>query len=266
MGMPSGIGKLDRKRITAILRDTQHTISVIEAAKILGIAKEEAAKLLARWAIKGWVSRIKQGLYIPVPLESATADIPLENPWVIAEKLYQPCYISGWSAAEHWGFTEQIFRTVIVMTIQKLRNREPIIKGTQFLLHTVSRQALFGLKSFWYGQVKILVSDPTRTILDLLVNPKLGGGMRTAIDIFNEYLKSEHKNLVLLIDYAKRINNSAVFKRLGFLLEQYAPTEFEAIEACKANISISKTKLDPQLDANKLITRWRLWLPKNWEV
>ena len=28
MGRPSGIGKLDRERITAILRNIQHTISV----------------------------------------------------------------------------------------------------------------------------------------------------------------------------------------------------------------------------------------------
>ena len=266
MGLPSGIGKRDRERLTAVLRDTQHTISIGETAKILRVNKEDAAKLLARWAVKGWISRVKQGLYIPVPLESVTADILLENPWIIAEKLYQPCYISGWSAAEHWGLTEQIFRTVVVITTQKPKSREPIIKGTQFLLHTTSQPTLLGLRTLWYGQVKVLVSDPTKTILDLLAYPKLGGGIRNTIDIFNEYLKTEHKNLVLLIDYAKRLNVSAVFKRLGFLLEQYAPIELEAIAACKDRVTISKAKLDPQLEANRLITRWRLWIPKNWEV
>jgi predicted transcriptional regulator of viral defense system len=102
-----------------------------------------------------------------------------------------------------------------------------------------------------------LVSDPTRTILDFLIDPKLGGGIRMTADMLKEYLKSEHKNLTLLIDYANRLNNSAAFKRLGFLLEQYAPEELDIIGACKKQVTISKTKLDPQLDSDKLITRFR---------
>lgn len=265
MNIPSGLSKFDRECIAAILRGTQHTISVAEAAKILGVSKQRAAKLLARWAVKGWVSRIKRGLYIPVPLEATVDGIALEDPWAIAEKMYHPCYIGGLSAAEYWGLTEQIFRTIVVMTTQKPRNRKPVTKGTSFLLHTISEQAMFGLKSIWHGKIKVFVSDPTRTILDFLIDPRVGGGIRNSIDMLNEYLKSEHKNLELLIEYAKHLRNTAVFKRLGFLLEQYAPEELQIIEACRKNITISKVKLDPQLDADKLITRWRLWVPKYWK-
>lgn len=265
MNKLSGIGKLDRERITALLRATQHTISVAETATILNVSKEHAAKILARLASKGWISRVKRGIYIPVPLESTTKDIPLEDSWAIAEKLYHPCYIGGWSAAEHWGLTEQIFRMLVVLTTQRPRNRKPTIKGTDFLLHTISKQAMFGLKTIWQGKVRVFVSDPTRTILDFLIDPKMGGGIRTTTDMLKEYLKSEHKNLPVLIEYAKRLHNTAVFKRLGFLLEQFAPEETEIIESCKAQVTISKTKLDPQLDANKLITRWRLWIPTHWK-
>ena len=33
---------------------------------------------------------------------------------------------------------------------------------------------MFGLKSVWWGQVKVSVSDSTRTILDMLNDPRLG--------------------------------------------------------------------------------------------
>ncbi|MBP9742298.1 MAG: hypothetical protein KBD37_02970 [Burkholderiales bacterium] len=261
----SGIGKLDRERITALIRGTKHTISIDEATDILGIKKSHAAKLLAHWTTKGWMLRVKQGLYIPVPLESETADIQLEDPWIIAEKIYHPCYIAGWSAGEYWGLTEQIFRTIIVFTTQRPRNRTPSIKGTNFILHTIPKEEMFGLKSLWRGQIKVNISDPTRTILDFLVNPTVGGGIRHSADMLQEYIKSEHKNLKLLIDYAKLLNNKAVFKRLGFLLEQYAPKELEIINICKLQLTISKTKLDPEhAGTNKLITRWRLWVPYNW--
>ena len=261
----SGLGKLGRKRLTSLIQRDKNIISVKRSASILGISTKHAAKILSQLTNKGWLVRVKRGIYIPVPLESTTSDISLENPWVIAENLYFPCYIGGVSAAEHWGLTEQVFRTVVVFTIQKPRDRKPIINGTHFILHTIPRAALFGLKTLWQEQTKVFISDPTRTILDFLIDPKMGGGIRPTTDMLKTYLKSKYKNLELLVDYAKKLGNSAVFKRLGFLLEKYMPHEQRIIDACKKQITISKTKLDPQLDNNKFITRWRLWIPKDWK-
>ena len=260
----TGLGKVDRERIAAIIRGTKGTISIGEAVEILGVSSTDAAKMLSRWSRKGWFSRVKRGLYIPVPLESRTADVPLEDPWLIAERLYSPCYIGGWSAAEYWDLTEQIFRTVVVMTTQKPRDRSPTIKGTNFMLRTVSEKAMFGFQSVWRGQVKIPVSDPTRTMLDMLSDPRLGGGIRSTVDMLRNYLSSENKNLELLTDYADRFGNGAVFKRLGFLLERSAPDELKTIDTCRTRLTTGNTRLDPNLRADKLITRWRLWLPESW--
>lgn len=259
-----GLGSTDRERIGTIIRGTKGTVSVGEAGEILGISSTEAAKMLARWAKKGWFSRVLRGLYVPIPLESRTAEVVLEDPWLVAERLFSPCYIGGWSAAEYWSLTEQIFRTVVVMTKQKPRDRRPTIKGTDFLLRTVSEKAMFGLKSVWRGQVKVSVSDPTRTILDTLDDPTLGGGVRFTLDMLTNYLRSENTNPDLLIDYAQRLGNGAVFKRLGFLLERATPGRIEQIEKCRSRLTTGNAKLDPKLSADRLITRWRLWVPESW--
>ncbi|MDP3013297.1 MAG: type IV toxin-antitoxin system AbiEi family antitoxin domain-containing protein [Candidatus Subteraquimicrobiales bacterium] len=260
----SGLGKEDRKRLSAIFRETKGTISVKDAAGILKVTSTDAAKMLSRWANKGWLSRVRRGLYISVPLESRTTDIPLEDPWVIADRLYSPCYIGGWSAAEYWDLTEQIFRTVVVLTTQKPRDRAPVIKGTGFMLRTISEKALFGTKPVWRGQVKVSVSDPSRTILDMLNDPKLGGGIRSTADMFSNYLKSENRNIEQVIEYAKRLDNGAVFKRLGFLLERFAPDQTSAINECRSRLTKGYVKLDLALKADRLITRWRLWVPESW--
>lgn len=266
MQLISGLGKTDRKRLAALIRGTKGTVSVAEAAGILKVSPTDAAKMLARWASKGWLSRVRRGLYVPIPLESRTADVALEDPWMIANRLYSPCYIGGWSAAEHWGLTEQIFRTVVVMTTQRPRDRKPVIKGTSFLLRTVPQKAMFGLKSVWRGQVKISVSDPARTIVDMLADPALGGGIRSASDMLNAYLRSENKNTKLLTEYVGRLGNGAVFKRLGFLLERLTPSEHGAIAACLTRLTKGRARLDPRLGAEKLVTRWRLWIPDNWKT
>jgi predicted transcriptional regulator of viral defense system len=260
----SGIGKLDRKRLGQVVRDSKGSISVPDAAKILNIPSTDAAKMLSRWAKKGWLSRVYRGVYVSVPLESRSADMPLENAWVIAEKLFSPCYIGGWSAAENWDMTEQIFRKVMVMTTQKPRRSLCVVKGTEFMLRMIPEKSMFGLKPVWQGQVKVMLSDPSRTIIDMLSDPALGGGSRSVAEMFANYLKSENKNMELLLKYAKQLGNGAVFKRLGFFLERFAPQEKEAIEKCSAELTKGNTKLDARLAADRLITRWRLWIPESW--
>ena len=116
----------------------------------------------------------------------------------------------------------------------------------------------------WRGRVKIHVSDPNRTILDLLADPRLGGGIRSVRDMLLNYLASEMKNLELLIEYADRLGNGAVFKRLGFLLEQYGPEELGAIEQCGKRLTKGNARLDTKLPAERLVSRWRLWVPEGW--
>jgi len=261
----SGLGKTDRKRLTAVIRRSKGAISVGEAAEALQVSATDAAKMLSRWAGKGWLSRVRRGLYVSVPLESLTSDVPLEDPWLIADRLYSPCYIGGWSAAEYWDLTEQIFRSILVMTTRKPRERAPTIKNTKFVARTVQENALFGLKPVWRGQVKVSVSDPARTVLDMLSDPSLGGGIRPTTDVLLNYLKSELRNLELLIEYARRLGNGAVFKRLGFLLEHLAAEEEETLRACMAGLTKGNAKLDPALPAERLISKWRLWVPDSWK-
>ena len=49
----TGIGKTDRERLTAILRNTKGTISVADTANILDVEATNAAKMLSRWTKKG---------------------------------------------------------------------------------------------------------------------------------------------------------------------------------------------------------------------
>lgn len=262
----SGLGKLDRERLSAVMRGTKGTVTNAQAARIMALDQADASKLLARWCKKGWLSRVARGLYVPVPLDAERSDLPLDDPWLIAASLYLPCYIGGWSAAEHWDLTEQIFRTILVMTTTRPRNRKPTLKGATFWASTVAPEKMFGLKTVWRGSLKVSVSDPSRTMLDMLSEPQLGGGIRSVQDMFKNYLASDAKNLGQLLEYAERLGNGAVFKRLGFLLEANAPQEAEAIEQCRHHLTMGNARIDPKMPAEALVMRWRLWVPRDWKA
>jgi predicted transcriptional regulator of viral defense system len=247
--------------LSKVLRQAKGSISPADASRVLNVEQAEAARLLSKWSSQGWLTRVRRGLYVPVPLESSTADLPLDDSWVIADRLFAPCYIGGWSAAAHWGLTEQLFRPVLVITSRRPRARRVEARGAVFLLRTADEKAMFGLKPIWRGKIKVNVSDPTRTVLDLLDTPTMGGGIRSVLDILKSYFSSEYRDPKLLIEYADKLGNKAVFKRLGFLATISLPNEKELIAECRKRLSAGNAKLDPKLPGDRLVTVWRLCIP-----
>lgn len=256
-----GLSKNSRARLAKLLRSSKGPISAADASRALNVEQTEAAQLLAGWSTRGWLTRVRRGLYVPVPLESSTSDIALEDAWAVADRLFAPCYIGGWSAAEHWGFTEQLFRSVLIITTRRPRARRVEARGATFIVRTVEERAMFGFKPVWRGKAKVNVSDPTRTILDMLDTPALGGGIRSALDMLKAYLASKFRDPQLLIRYADHLGNKAVFKRLGYLATTFFPNEAELVAECRRRLSAGNAKLDPKLPSGRLITTWRLWVP-----
>ncbi len=175
--------------------------------------------------------------------------------------MYSPCYIGGWSAAEHWGLTEQIFSSLCVMTTKRPRNRQPLLRKARFELHTVPTARFIGLKNVWRGSTRVQVSDPARTVIDMLADPALGGGIRHVTEMLATLLREQPKEAPKLADYAAKLGVGAIYKRLGFLLQRDHSDQTALIEACRENLSTGYAKLDPALPADRLVTVWRVWVP-----
>ena len=260
-----GLGKLDRNRLAAVLKKTGAAITAEQTARILSITEKRARLLLGAWCRKGWLSRVKRGVYVPIPLQSSTTDIMVDQPWVLAQFLFSPGYIGGWSAAEHWGFTEQIFDSVCVLTTKQLHQRKQSLKGVRFQIKTIKTERLFGTKKVWIDNKSVEVSDPTKTVIDIVNDPILAGGGRMMADLFTAYMRSEHKDPALLLAYAEKMGSGTAFKRLGFLLEKLFPSETDLIQMCCKKISSGYSQLDPSNPGKILITAWGLWVPKGWK-
>ena len=194
-----GLRGTSREKLSKVLRQSKGAISSTNASRALNIERAEAARLLSNWSARGWLSRVRRGLYVSIPIESSTSDLPLDDALVVADRLFAPCYIGGWSAAIHWGLTEQFFRSTLVVTTRRPRARRVDARGTIFVVRTVDKGAMFGLKTIWRGKAKVNVSDPTRTVVDLLDTPELGGGIRTVVEILKSYFHSPYRDPKLLV-------------------------------------------------------------------
>ena len=262
----AGIGKSYRTSLSQVLEKNFGVITPQLVSETLNVSNQEAGRLLARWCQSGWLARIKRGAYIPVPLDSTSTNVATEDPFLVAELIYKPGYVAGFSAIKHWDFSEQIIESVTYFTCKKIKDRNPSHGGIKYKLKTITPQKMFGLKTLWFGSHKVKISDPTKTIIDLLDDPKVVGGMGIVCDFFSEYQDSEYYNCDLLFQYAQEINNKTIFKRLGLLFETKFETSEENLSLILKSISTGISEFDPTIPSDHIITRWGLRTSQYWKT
>ncbi len=255
----SGIREKNRELLESLNRAGKNLFSVKDAAKIVGLPVKRTRLYLSYFARRGWLARVKPGLYISVPLGTSNPQGYKENPWIVADRVFSPCYIGGWSAAEHWELTDQIFSSIFVFTTRLFRKKSVNIQGTDFVLKLVRKKKAGHTKGVWVENTKIQVSDPTQTVVDMLDEPETGGGIRHVSEIVNNYFDSEYLNDSNLLKYINEKNNRTIYKRLGFILETLEVKSSEVRGACKKNISAGYSPLDPTIKGKgKFNRKWNL--------
>lgn len=254
-----GIGHRNRVLLEQLHRGTPAVFGVEDAARTLDLDHDQAGQLVRYLARRGWLTRVRRGLYTAVPLDARRSGEWIEDPWVAAARAFAPCYIGGWSACEHWDLTEQLSRTLLVVTARTVHERDVTLQGLPVRVTSRPKSKLFGTDHIWRGQARVEISDPSRTIVDILDDPRLGGGIRNVADVLGEYMASSLRDDDLLISYAERLGNRTVFKRLGYLIEQRGIEAPAVVEACLSHRSSGVTVLDPSVKApGRILRRWGL--------
>ena len=252
-----------QRRIASLLKYTSGFIRVDDAMNALGLTRTQATRLLTNWNNQGIIRRISHGVYVPLNPSSLGQVQILEDPWMIVPELFNRAYIGGWSALEHWGLTEQVFRSVCVMTSKRTKKGDHLIQGVNFYLKHIQPKLIFGTKGIWRDHVKVEVSDPHKTILDIIDDPYLGAGLQHLLDSFKESVNIYEKDIANLFTYADIVNNGAIYKKLGYLSE-LLKLDSKWINRCKLGLTEGYANLGNSHKNRKLVTRWRLWIPDNW--
>lgn len=252
-----GLGDLERRALTQLAALER---PVITAADLdLAPSRQAANLILSRLARKGWLQRLRRGAYAIVPLSSDSRVPALEEPLAVAMRIFPPCYISGWTAAQHWDLTEQIFNSIVVYTAKRQRRSVQTVGGATFRVRTVRPGAIFGTTRVWFGTVPVDFATIHRTLIDILDAPEMGGGGRQALDIIRAYWTRKEADPDALFELAVKLGHGAVFKRLGFTAELFGAPRPAWIEACRNHLSSGISLLDPSgPKTGRISSRWRL--------
>jgi predicted transcriptional regulator of viral defense system len=251
----ASLGKTEAKFLSQV--GAKRFFTIEEARKTLGHKKgDPTSQFLERLKRKGWILRIKRGLYVTVPLSAGEETNPQVHEFQVAMHLVSPAVIAYWTALNHHGMTEQLPRTVFIATNHLVRHPPKEVLWFSYRIVSLRPQRFFGIVQQWIDESPFNITDKEKTIIDGLDLPEYVGGVGEITKALRTSWKQLNKEK--LFKYALRMGNAAVVKRLGFLLETLKLEEAESLRR-EAQRSTGFPLLDPQLPRKgKHSRRWGL--------
>lgn len=238
----------------------QQIFSLADVTDITGLSPPSARNLVANAEARGVITRLKPGLYNLVPFERGRDTSHVSDPYLIARTLVgdAPYFISHGSALELHRMVTQPQLAIIVSCTKRLRPQH--IHGYEFRFVEVKPEDVFGLTEIWItSEEQVKVSDLERTIIDGLDHPQYVGGVTEVAK--GLWMKRDTLQVDQLIDYALRLGNGAVIRRLGYLLEYYDLADPVALEPLRALLTPTYQRLDPLFpNEGRMLARWRIRL------
>ena len=233
------------------------TFSIQDARRVLGHQESDPTRqFLERLQTKGWIKRIKRGRFAIIPLSSGENRTPQLHEFIVAMELVSPAAIAYWSALNHYGMTEQLPRTVFVATNHPVRRPPGEVLGVNYKIISLRTAKFFGIVKDWIAEMPFMVTDKEKTIVDGLDLPQYVGGVTEIAKVLS--IGWTQLNEAKLRKYAVKVGNSAVAKRLGFLMEILGVGNVEALRKV-VTLAQGFSRLDPTLPRKgKYNRRWGL--------
>jgi predicted transcriptional regulator of viral defense system len=215
INISKSLSSSDAKLLATLSAQGKNIFTTPMAAEILKQPPAAVRKRLHRLTQKRWLQRLEKGKYLIVPLSAGVEGHYTENELVIAAQLIDPYYITYRTALSFFSYTEQPSRSIYLATTK--RKSALSFHGLTYRFITLPTHKFFGLSKIWIGEHTVMMADREKTIVDGLDHPEHTGGI---VEISKALWRGRTElDFERIVDYSLRMQNRAIVKRLGFLLE-----------------------------------------------
>ena len=213
--------------------------------------------IIRRLHKKGYVERIRRGLYAIVPIQSVGKEYAPER-ILIADRVIEPYFLSHHTALEVHGVAQSYFNTVFVSSKKRFQPFE--YKGTKFTC--IVTGDFFGTEKRLYLHRKVYVSDPERTILDCIRRPYHAGGLEELIKSITSFPLLDYNRLY---KYLLRFDEKSLFHRTGYLMDMLKD-DLRVPERFLDKVRKKLSQRTYYLETGKrgvYVKKWNIIVPKN---
>ncbi len=206
--------------ILSLEAEERELISLAEIRERAAVSDGFARKLAHDLVNRGWLQRVRRGVYLLNPSRRGPDALPDLDPLRLGSHLVEPYYFAYATAAELHGFFPQASRLYYIVTTA--RRVAPRGLGARFRIIRVKSSRFFGVAKITRRAEELRVSDPERTVLDCLNRPELSGGVGGVAQILS--IAKPRLNWGRLASYLVRFGSRSLQLRAGFLVERVRPS------------------------------------------
>jgi predicted transcriptional regulator of viral defense system len=234
------------------------------AVRARGRVAATAHSHIARWLRQGRIARVKRGVF--VRCEKGTGGgAPLDFV-ALASRMAPDAAVAYHTALEAHGTAQSLFERLTFVSWTKAR--PTAFRGRRFvpvrprtsLLHADRGEAW--IERADRSGLEIRLTDPERTVADVLDRPDLAGGVD---EVWRSLLSVQALDAGHLEDYVRLLGSRTLAARVGFFLESRreelaVPTP--VLERLRRLIPRSPVFLDRRR-RGRLVARWALIVPED---
>lgn len=236
-----GLSTRESRLLSRLASAGYQIISIDDIESTLEVAPNTAREIASRLAEKGWLDRLFPGRYLIIPLAAGEESMYTTHEYLIASHIVDPMYIGYYSALSHHGLTEQVPRSVYVVSSRRAKSRK--IHGVPYRVTSVAERKFFGYESLSIEGTAVNIADIEKTLVDCADHPEYGGGIRElskAMAVADE----QGCSWTTVGEYLRRLDNGAATKRIVYLADQLG-ISLSTREALVESFTSGYSLLDP---------------------
>jgi predicted transcriptional regulator of viral defense system len=213
--MERTLSKNEAKVILDLEWREQKTVTLAEMRAALDGSESYARFFAHKLVQKGWLERLRPGLFRLVPADRGREGVADANPLTAGAALVSPYFFSFGTACTHHGLTEQVFAEIYIAC--RRRRRPVLVRGKRYLFVGVSPARFFGFHELTVLGEPVQMATVERALLDAIDRPQHAGGLGEVSRIVAR--ASTRVSWPALLALAHRWQVPAIVQRLGYLLD-----------------------------------------------
>lgn len=209
------LSKTEAKLILEMEWRATRVVSLREIQSALGVREGHARFIAYRLVQKGWLERLRRGVFQLIPAERGREAVADTNPFLDVEIFRQPAFYSYGTACSHYGFTDQVFTEMYVATTKPRPSED--IRGKKYVFAMMKKERFFGFEKIAVLGTQAILATPERALLDALDRPQYAGGLAEVSRMVKR--AAPRLDFHRLLEYVRSWKESALVQRLGFFLD-----------------------------------------------
>jgi len=237
--MERTLSETEAKVILDLEWRNQRIVTLAELREALGGSDNYARKFAHRLVKKGWLERLRPGLFQLVPADRGRAGVADTHPLTAGAVLVDPYFFSFGTACTHHGLTEQVFAEVYLACRE--RRRAETIRGKRYLFIYIADARFFGFAETNVLGQAVQMATIERAVLDAIDRPRYAGGIGEVSRIAAR--AASRLSWEVLLELLRKWRSSALVQRVGYFLDLHGVGVPEEVRGALLELVLPHSKI-----------------------